>query len=190
MSCIGWMLNVKDESFLQGPKSTLWLDAFFQCPPHSNGRRLRSGDKNTVRNGSRFWSSAQYSSNALHRIRYYSCQRFRDIDYYLKLVQSRNRPSRPKIQYLLQQVSSFEYPFQANSRKFFLASIRLHFTMLHELYVLCIVLWRQYWTDMIIDLAGSFSSLFFPMGISGGQAVGCSQNTSILLISVSTNRAI
>ena len=43
------MANGKDEIFLRGPKSTLWLEIFFQCPANSNGRRLRSGDKNTVR---------------------------------------------------------------------------------------------------------------------------------------------
>ena len=41
--------NVKNEIFLRGPKSTLWLETFFQCPPRSDGRRLRNGDKNTVR---------------------------------------------------------------------------------------------------------------------------------------------
>ena len=45
----------------------------------------------------------QYSSNDLCRFRYSSCQRIRDIGNYLKLVQRRHRPSRPKIQYLLQQ---------------------------------------------------------------------------------------
>ena len=107
LSCIGWI--VKDEIFLRGPKSTLLLEAFFQCPAKSNGRRLRSGDKNTVRNGSRPWSSVP--SNALRRFRYYSCQRFTDIDDYLKLVQSCLRPTRSKIQDLLQQVSRFKYPF-------------------------------------------------------------------------------
>ena len=43
------MAEVDDEIFLQGPKGTLWLEAFFQCQAHSNGRRLQSGDKNTVR---------------------------------------------------------------------------------------------------------------------------------------------
>ena len=105
------MANVKDEIFLPGQKSTLSLETFFQCPAHSNGRRLRSGDKNTVCNGMRLWSSAQYSFSALHRFRYYSCQRFRDIDGYHKLVRSRHLPSRPKIQYLLQQVSRFKYAF-------------------------------------------------------------------------------
>ena len=44
-----------------GAKSTLWLEAFFQCPAHSNGRRIGIGEKSTVRNasGSRLWSSAQ-----------------------------------------------------------------------------------------------------------------------------------
>ena len=50
--------------------------------------------------------------HALRRFRYYSCQRFRDINDHPKLVQSRHRPSRPKIQCLLQQVSSFKYPFR------------------------------------------------------------------------------
>ena len=54
--------------------------------------------------------SLLHSANAIRRFRYYSCQRFRHIDSYLKLLQSRHRPSRPKIQYLLQQVSRFEYP--------------------------------------------------------------------------------
>ena len=64
--------------------------------------------------------------------------------------------------------------------------------MLHELYVLssCIVLWwRQFRTDMIIDLAGALPSVRFPMGMSGGQVAGCSQNTSILPIPVSISRA-
>ena len=107
LSCIEWL--GADEIFLRGPKSTLWLETFFQCPAHSNGRRLRSGDKNTVRDRSKLWSSAP--SNASRRLRYYSCQCFGNIDYYLKLVQSRHRPSRPTIQYLLQQASRFEYPF-------------------------------------------------------------------------------
>jgi hypothetical protein len=42
---------------------------------------------------------------------------------------------------------------------------------------------------MIIDLAGAFSSFRFPMGMSGGQVVECSQNTLILPIPVSINRA-
>ena len=105
LSCIGWIANVKDEIFLRGLKSTLWLEAFFQCPAHSNGRLLRSGDKNTVRDGSWSWSSVQYPFNALRRFRYHSCQRFRDIDGYLKLIRSRRWPSRPKIQYLFQQVN-------------------------------------------------------------------------------------
>ena len=41
---------------------------------------------------------------------------------------------------------------------------------------------------MIIDLAGAFSSVFFPMGMSGGQVDGSSQNISILPITVSINR--
>ena len=62
LSYIGRMANVKDEIFfLRAPKNTLWSETFFQCPAHSNGRRLRSGDKNTVREGSRLWSFAQYS---------------------------------------------------------------------------------------------------------------------------------
>ena len=109
--CIGWMANVNDAIFLRGPKSILWSETFFQCRTHSNGRRLRSGDKNTVCDGSlRLRSSPQYSSNALRRFRYYSCQRIRNFDDYFKLVRSRHRPSRPKIQYLLQQVSRFKYP--------------------------------------------------------------------------------
>ena len=77
--------------------------------------------------------SAQYSSNALRRFRYYSCQRFRYIDSHLKLIQSRHRPSRQKIQYLLQQVSRFKYPSPRRIHRSFLVSIRPHLTMLHEL---------------------------------------------------------
>ena len=115
LSRIGWIAYVKDEIFLRGPGSTLWLEAFFQCPAHSNGRHMGSGEKNIVRDasGSRLWSSAQsrYPSDALRRFRYCSCQLFREIDDGLKLVQSRHWPSRPEIQYLLQQVSRFNpYP--------------------------------------------------------------------------------
>ena len=102
LSCIGQMANVKEEIFLLGPKSTLWLETFFQCRAHSNGKHLRSGDENIVRDRSRLWSSAQYPSNALCRFWYYFPQRVRDINDYFKLVRSRHRPSRPKIQYLLQ----------------------------------------------------------------------------------------
>ena len=111
LSCIGWIAYVKDEIFLRGPESTLWLEAFFQCPAHSNGRHMGSGGKNIVRDasGSRLWSSAQYSSDALRRFRYCSCQLFREIDNGLKLVQSRHWPSRPEIQYLLQQVSTSRF---------------------------------------------------------------------------------
>ena len=42
---------------------------------------------------------------------------------------------------------------------------------------------------MIIDLAGAFSSVYFRMGMSGVQVAGYSQNTSILPIPVSINRA-
>ena len=43
-------------------------------------------------------SDLPHSSNVLCRFRYYSCQRFRNINDYLKFLQSRYRPSRPKIQ--------------------------------------------------------------------------------------------
>ena len=78
-------------------------------------------------------SDPPLSSNVLFRFRYHSCQRLRDIDGYLKLVQSRHRPSRPKIHYLLQQLSRFKYPFPGEFAESYLASIRPHFTMLHEL---------------------------------------------------------
>ena len=42
---------------------------------------------------------------------------------------------------------------------------------------------------MTIDLAGALPLPHFPMGMSGGQVAGCSQNTSILPIAVSVNRA-
>ena len=91
LPCIG----CNDEISLRGPKNILWLGTFYQCPEHSNGRRLRSGDKNTVCDAWRLWFSAQY--NVLCRFRYYSCRRFRDIDDYLKYLRSRHWPSRPKI---------------------------------------------------------------------------------------------
>ena len=94
LSCIGWMANVVKDVFLLVPKSTLWLETFFQCLAHSNGRLMPNGDKITVRDRSRLWSPA---SNFLCRFRYYSCERFRDIYDYLKFVRSRHRPSRPKI---------------------------------------------------------------------------------------------
>ena len=191
MVCIGSMPNVKDEIFLRGPKSTLWLETFFQCPAHSNGRRLRDGDRNTVRNGSRL-SSAQYSSNALRRFRYYSCQRFRDIDDYLKLVRSRHRPSWPKIQYLLQQVSRLEYP-QAFLRLFHGNSSFLQLDRTLPCSTNCMFFvsyFEDYRTDTIIGPGGALSSLSFPMGISGGRVAGCSQNTSTILTPVSINRAI
>ena len=104
LPCIGsgWMANVKDEIFLRGLESTLWLETFFQCPAHSNGRHFRSGDENIVCDRLRLWSSALYSFKALCRFRYYSRQRIRDVICYLKLVRSRDLPSRSKIQYLLQ----------------------------------------------------------------------------------------
>ena len=43
------MAKVEHEIFLRGPKSTLWLEAFFQYPAHSKGRRMGSGEKHTVR---------------------------------------------------------------------------------------------------------------------------------------------
>ena len=101
------MANIKSETFLRGPKYTHLLEAFFQCPAHSNGRRMQSGGKSTVRDAGLILRSV---FNALRRFRYYSFQRFRYIDICLKLLQSRHRPSRPKIQYLLQQVSRFKNP--------------------------------------------------------------------------------
>ena len=183
------MANVKDEIFLRGPKSTLWLEVFFQCPAHLNGRHLRNGDKNSVRDGSRLWSSAQYSSNTLRRFRYYSCQRFRDINDYLKLVRSRDRPSWPKIQHLLQQVNRFKYPFKYFRNPLIQLDHTLQCTMNCKSFVSFFegnILSR---TNMIIDLAGAFSLVRFPMGMSGGQVAGCLQNTSILPIAVSINRA-
>ena len=188
LSCIGWMANVNDEIFLRGPKSTLWSETFFQCPAHSNGRRLRSGDKNTVRSGSRLWFSAQYSSSALRRFRYYSCQRFRDIDGYLKLLQSRHRPSRPTIQHLLQQVSRFKCPFP---RRIYGNSSLLQLDHTIPCFTICkffVSYFEGNVDHMITDLAGVLPSVRFPMGMSGGQVVGCSQNTSILPNPVSIKR--
>jgi hypothetical protein len=105
-----------------------------------NAQHTRMGDVcevgKRIQSVMRLWSSAhwQYPSNALRRFRYCSRQRSRYIDSCLKLVQSRHRPSRPKIQYLLQQVSRFKYSSSRwNLRRSFLASIRPHFTMFHEL---------------------------------------------------------
>ena len=47
-SCIGGVANVTGVIFLQGQRSSLWSETFFQCPPESNGRRMQSGEKNTV----------------------------------------------------------------------------------------------------------------------------------------------
>ena len=44
--------------------------------------------------------------------------------------------------------------------------------------------------NTIIDPAGALFSVSFPMGMSGGQVAIYSQDSSILLIPVSTNRAI
>ena len=85
------------------------------------------------------WSSAQYLMHHLYMCRfgYHSCQRFRDIDDYLKLLQSCHRPPRPKIQYLLQQVSTrFEYLFPGENFTeilLLLLVLRPHYTMLGEL---------------------------------------------------------
>ena len=87
----------------------------FYWKPSFDAQRTRMGDVCEV--GKRIQSVwietlILHLSNALSRFRYYSCQRIRDINDYLKFLQSRHRPSRPKIQYLLQQVSSrFKYLF-------------------------------------------------------------------------------
>ena len=80
------------------------------------------------------WSSAQYSISALHRFRYCSCQCFREIDSYHKLVRSRDLPSRPKIQYLLKQVSRFKVPF---SRRIYRNSISLRLDHILPCYTNC-----------------------------------------------------
>ena len=181
-SCIGWTANVKDGIFLRGPKSSLLLETFFQCPPHSNGRHLQSGDKNTVCD----WFSAQYwLSNVLRRFWYYSHKRFRHIYDYFKLIQSRYRPPWQKIQYLLQQVGS-----STLSADEFANLLQLGHTS--RCSTNCKLLWiiKENGTDTVIDLAGTLASLCFLMGMSGGQVAGYSQNTSILPIPVSTNQAI
>ena len=94
------MANVEDAIILRDLRSSLLLETFFQCPVHSSGRRLQSGDKNTVRGR----SFAQYSSNALRRFRYHSSWRFGNIHGYFKFVQSRHRPPWWKICHQLQQV--------------------------------------------------------------------------------------
>jgi len=66
------------------------------------------------------WFSTQHSSNSLCRFRYYPCQRFGDINDYLKLVRSRYRHSRPKIQHLLEQVSRCKYPLPGKFTEIFL----------------------------------------------------------------------
>ena len=101
LSCIGGVANVNGGTFLQGQRSSLLSEIFFQCPPEPRGRRLRSGGKNTVC----VWYSAQHSSHALHRLRHYSRQCFRQIYCYFEFIRSRRQPPWQKIQYLLQQVS-------------------------------------------------------------------------------------
>ena len=43
------MASINSGFFLPGLGSFLLLEAFFQCPPESNGRRSQSGEKNIVR---------------------------------------------------------------------------------------------------------------------------------------------
>ena len=174
------MANVKDVIFLQDPKSSLLSETFFQCLEHSNGRHLRSGEKNTVCDR----SSTQYSSNAFCRFRYYPRQCFRHIHGYSKLVQSRHRPPRRKIQYLLQQVGL------SLSLSNLAEILQLgHTSLCSTICKFFVTYFEDYRTDTVVDPAGAFPSLHFPMGMSGEQVAGYSQNTSILPITVSTIRA-
>ena len=111
LSCIGWMANVEDEIFLRGPKSTLWLEAFFQCPP------LLILEWETFAK----WGEACslccvmdrdllgiHLIHCICRFRYHSCQYVRDIDNYFKLVRSTHRHSWPTIQLLQFRYSLFK----------------------------------------------------------------------------------
>ena len=46
--------------------------------------------------------------------------------------------------------------------------------MFHELQVLCIIFYRQYRTDMIVDLDGALPLVYFPMAMSGVRVAECS----------------
>ena len=106
--------NVNGSIFLPGPRSFLLSGTFLQCLPEPSGRRLRNGEKNTVR----VWYPTQYSSHGLHRLRHYSRRRFRHIYCYFEFVRSRRQPPWQKIRNLLQQVSSNTF-FSGWIHKFF-----------------------------------------------------------------------
>ena len=48
LSCTGGVANLNGGIFLLGLRSFLLSEAFFQCQAEPSGRRLRSGEKNTV----------------------------------------------------------------------------------------------------------------------------------------------
>ena len=126
LSCTGGMASVNGRIFLQGRRSFLLSETCFQCPAESSGRHMQSGEKNTVG----VWYPAHYSSHAFHRLRHYSCQRFRHIYCYFEFVRSRRQPPWQKIRYLFQQVG-WSTIFKRIRKK--IPSIRPHRTMLHEL---------------------------------------------------------
>ena len=111
--CLCRVLDKWPTSTTKSPSGTQKVP--FDRKSSFNAEHTRMGDVCEV--GTRIQSVMKRDSGLslhltlLRRFRYCSCQRFRDIDYYLKLVQSRHRPSRTKIQYLLQQVSGFKYHF-------------------------------------------------------------------------------
>ena len=95
------MANVEDEIFLREPKKYPLIGNLLSMPSTLEWGRLRNGDKNTVCNESRLISTqihliACTDSDIIHVSAFGTS---------MIIVRSRHQPSRPKIQYLLQQVS-------------------------------------------------------------------------------------
>ena len=74
-----------------------------------------------------------------------------------------------------------KFPFSSGEFIKIFPSIRPHFTMFHELQVLCIC-FEENRTNEAIDPVGDFSSLCFPMEVSGGKVAGYLQNTSATIV--------
>ena len=182
------MADVNDKIFLQGPKSTLWLEAFFQCPAHSNGRRLQSGDKNTVRASKEplillflivYSDSDIIHVNALGR----SMVILNSYKVASDLLDQRS------ISYSSRWVGYRTFKFFSEAIHRISSLLRLDHTLPCSTNCKFFIFYRQYITDMIIDLDGALPLLYFPMAMSGVRVAECSQNTSILRIVVSINRA-